>query len=512
MTINFRTILKLLRQNLPIVLSFTFAGLIALLSISLVSTPQYTSSVRLFVSTPANTLDLSSLSIGSSFAQQRVKSYADIIDSPLTLNPVIQELDLDISVYQLAGMVSAKAPLDTVLIDVAVVTSDPVLSANIANAVGEQFEITASELEFGNSATGIKVTVVGDAIPSTTPSSPRYFLNSLVGLVLGFLLGFGVALIRLYFSGVVKNSDHTDGLAMFATIGFDADAKISPLINSINKYSARTESYRQLRTNVIHNKENWKSQAKSAGYILTVTSSLPGEGKTTCALNLGLSLAAAGKKVLYIEGDLRRPTAKGYFPHLVDKQNLGFSSVLKASTNTFTTFSKLIKRDVSSKLDLVLAGAVPENAGELIMNEQVIKFLDFARKKYEYIIVDTPPVLPVSDSLSLARYSDGVIVVIKAGSTRIAQFQGVLLRIRGVGLEPVGCILNMIPEDARDYDDYGYRYEYGKYGYRGSKYRKYKKDYGYDYGYSNGSGYVPKTYPPRPTDSLMLRLREIKDE
>ena len=96
--------------------------------------PKYTSTVRLFVSTPASALDLSSLSLGSSFTQQRVKSYADIINSPITLNPVIQKLGLKQSAHELAGAISADAPMDTVLIDVNVETPDPILSANIANA------------------------------------------------------------------------------------------------------------------------------------------------------------------------------------------------------------------------------------------------------------------------------------------------------------------------------------------------------------------------------------------
>jgi non-specific protein-tyrosine kinase len=512
MTINFNSILKLLRQNLPVVLSFSLVGLIALISISFLAVPKYTSTVRLFVSTPANTLDLSSLSIGSSFAQQRVKSYADIINSPLTLNPVIQNLGLSISAYELASMISARAPIDTVLIDVSVVTTDPILSANIANAVGQQFEITASQLEFGDSATGIKVTVVGDAVPSSTPSSPRYLLNSMAGLVLGFLFGFGVAVIRLYFSGVVKNSDHMSGTPMLATVGFDPEAKAAALISSINKYSARTESYRQLRTSIIHHKEIWQSGGKSGGFVLTITSSLPGEGKTTSALNLGMSLTASGKKVLYVEGDLRRPSAKIYFSQFTQKSRLGFSTILKKTENSSLTYSKMIRRDVKSGLHLMLAGEVPENAGELIMNNEIVKFLNYARKKYEYILIDTPPVLPVSDSLSLARLSDGVFLVVRAGSTRIAQLQGVIAKLRAIGIEPVGALLNMIPEDARDYDDYGYRYEYGKYGYRGYRYRKYKKDYGYDYGYSAGSGYVPKTYPPTVSESLRLEISKGKNK
>lgn len=507
MTINFRVILKLLRQNLPIVLSSSLAGLLMLLGLSFTATPKYTSTVRLFVSTPASALDLSSLSLGSSFTQQRIKSYADIINSPLTLNPVIERLGLKQSAYELAGAISANAPTDTVLIDVNVETPDPILSANIANAVGSQFEITASQLEFGDSQSGIKVTVVGDATPNSTPTSPRFLLNSLVGIILGLSIGFGIAVSRLYFSGVVKNSQHLSGMTLLTAVGFDREAQDFPLINSLNKYSARTEAFRQLRANIIHKKESSQLKgSRSLGFILTVTSSLPGEGKTTTALNLGISLAAAGKKVLFIEGDLRRPSARKYFEKLFLRDQSGFSSLLNSKSTTKNMYAKLIKRDPVSGMSLILSGPVLTNAGELFSTGQVIKFLDYSRENYEYIIIDSPPLLPVSDSLEIVKLSDTVLIVVRAGVTRIAQLQGIVARIKNIDATPLGAVLNMIPEDARDYDDYGYQYEYSRYGYRGYLYRKYSKKYGHDYGYSQNTGYVPKTYPPLIDDEKKSRL------
>jgi len=509
MTINFRIILKLLRQNLPTVLSSSLVGLLVLLALSFTATPLYTSTVRLFVSTPANALDLSSLSLGSSFTQQRVKSYADIINSPLTLNPVIEKLELKQSAYDLAKSIKAYAPTDKVLIDVNVTTTDPNLSANIANAVGSQFEITASQLEFGDVIAGIKVTVVAGAIPNSNPSSPRFLLNSLTGLVLGFLFGLGISIMRMYFSGVVKNSEHLNGLNLLTAIAFDDQAVKFPLINSLNMYSARTEAFRQLRANIIYEKESkQKSASRSTGFVITVTSSLPGEGKTTTAINLGISLAAAGKKVIFIEGDLRRPSATKYFEKLFVKREVGLSELLNSENSSKILYKRLIKRDRDSGLWLILSGPVKSNAGELFTGDKIIKFLNYCRQNYEYIIIDSPPLLPVSDTLGLAKLSNGVILVVRAGVTRIAQLRGTVSRINLIGTTPIGVVLNMIPEFARDSDDYGYRYEYKTYGYQGYLYRKYIKKYGNDYGYSEQAGYVPKTYPPRFEDKNKITFIE----
>jgi Mrp family chromosome partitioning ATPase len=155
---------------------------------------------------------------------------------------------------------------------------------------------------------------------------------------------------------------------------------------------------------------------------------------------------------------------------------------------------------------LILSGPVQSNAGELFTNEQFIKFVSYCRQNYDYVIIDSPPLLPVSDSLAIAKLSDGVLIVVRAGITRIAQLQGVLSRIKTVGGAPIGAILNMIPEEARDYDDYGYQYEYSRYGYRGYLYKKYSQKYGNAYGYLEEASYVPRTYPPRLEDEKKQQL------
>ena len=157
-------------------------------------------------------------------------------------------------------------------------------------------------------------------------------------------------------------------------------------------------------------------------------------------------------------------------------------------------------------MSLILSGPVLTNAGELFSTGEVVKFLDYCREKYEYIIIDSPPLLPVSDSLAVAKLSDTILIVVRAGVTRIAQLQGIVTRIRNIDAVPLGAVLNMIPEDARDYDDYGYQYEYSRYGYKGYLYKKYSKRYGDDYGYSQNMGYVPKTYPPLIEDEKKSRL------
>ena len=181
------------------------------------------SEAEIFVSTPASTLDISALATGGSFSQQRVKSYAQIVNSPLTLEPVIQQLELKTTPEALSKAISASAPLDTVLIRLTVTDIDPQRASDIANAVADQFALTVSELELHGIGVDspVKVSTVKRAIPASAPSAPKKSLNFLLGLILGFGLGIGIAMLRKLLDNTVKNEDDLDGTPLLAAIGFD---------------------------------------------------------------------------------------------------------------------------------------------------------------------------------------------------------------------------------------------------------------------------------------------------
>ena len=268
--------------------------------ITFATTPTYQSQAELFVSTPASALDISALATGSSFSQQRVKSYAQIIDSPLTLAPVIKQLELKITPAQLAKQISASAPLDTVLIALTVTDTNPDRAAAIANAVANQFGTTVGDLELHGIGVDspVKVSTVKMAIPAEAPSNPKKSINFALGLLLGLGLGVGLASLRRLLDNTIKNEDDLDGAPLLAAIGFDDIANEKPLITQIGRYAARTEAFRTLRTNLQFLRPDSHPQ------VIVVTSALPSEGKSTTAINLALSLAQGGSKTVLIEADL----------------------------------------------------------------------------------------------------------------------------------------------------------------------------------------------------------------
>jgi polysaccharide biosynthesis transport protein len=155
---------RLVLRNLRVVIVCTLLGILAAAGITYSQTPIYQADVQLFVSTPSSALDIGALAQGSSFSQQRVISYAQVINGPGTLNPIIQALHLPYTETQLAKQVKATAPLNTVLIDVTVSDPNAQRAADIANAIGNQFSSTALGLESSSGNSTVKVSMVKSAI------------------------------------------------------------------------------------------------------------------------------------------------------------------------------------------------------------------------------------------------------------------------------------------------------------------------------------------------------------
>ena len=503
---------RLVLRNLPLVLACTFLGIAVAAGITFTQTPIYQSNVQLFVSTPASALDISALAQGNSFTQQRVISYAQIINGPATLNPVIKQLKLPYTEQELARNISSTAPLNTVLINLTVSDPDPERASAIANAVGAQFGSTVQALESQANASSIAVSIVKSAVPATTPSSPKKSLNLLLGLILGFSLGIAMGVLRLVFDNTVKNQEHLNGVTLLAAINYDEEAATKPLISDIGRYSLRTESFRTLRTNLQFIK------SEKPLHILTFTSCVPGEGKTTSALNISIALSQAGCKTLFIEGDLRRPRSAKYLR--IEKGSIGLTDILAGHLPaiTATNIKKLVTKWGEHDLHFLPSGKIPSNPAELLNSPLIDELFGTLRGIYDYVIIDSPPLLPVTDAAILAAKSDGAILIVKAGDTRIGQFRGALEALNAVGANTVGAIINMIPLESRDTEDYGWRYgkpyRYSR-GYRGygKKYGGYGKKYGDDsyssYGAKENIQIGRAPYSPRPKDLEQIEFDSI---
>ena len=483
-------ILKLLWRNFVYIFLFSIVGLLFGNYISAKSTPMFRSSLDLFVSTPASAIDVGLLATGGTFSQERVKSYIQIINAPSTLDPVIQELALNTTAEALGRKISASAPTETVVIRLSVVDSNPSRAAAIANAVGKQFAITAESLELPtyDSTSPVKVSVVRPAVPEFGPISPKINTNRLLGMTAMALLAYLYFLIKYFLDLTVKNVNDLDQLPLLAAIGFDPEADKMPLINEISPYAPRNEAYRSLRNNIFNQtKGKWP-------HVLAVTSGLPEEGKSSLSINVAIAFSNQGVKTLILEADLRRPKVLQYLAHGSEKvrtNKLGLSNLLQFQSHS--GLGKSLPNVISkafARVDFIHSGELAQNPTELLASEKFSEVLGLLKKKYQLIIVDCPPTLPIADAAVICGKVDSAVIVVHAGHTRMKAFSSTKQIIEEAGTKITGVVLNKIPSN-RHSEDYGYISGYKRY---------YRNAYSYFFLKRGYRPYGPYDYRPNQKD------------
>jgi len=408
----------------------------------------YEATTQLFVSTSGSS-DSNALLSGSNFTQQRVKSYADVITTPNVLDPVIQTLQLNTTAAKLGDQITATVPLDTVLIEVAVTNTDPRVAAEVADAVGKQFTKTVADLESVTKGqpSPVKVTVVSAPTVPTAPISPKPTRNLALGVVLGLLLGLGLALLRDLLDTTIKNekdcAEVTDATVV-GSIAFDPEAAKTPLLVQADPHSPRAEAFRTLRTNLQF------VDAANHPRSIVFTSSVPAEGKTTTTANLAITMAASGARVCLVEGDLRRPRLLEYMGM---DGSIGLTNVLIGQAE----LGDVLQQFASSSVYVLGAGAIPPNPSELLGSAAMIETLRELETRFDVVIIDTPPLLPVTDAAVLSTIAGGTVVVVGAGRVDRDHLAKSLQSLEAVKGRVLGLVLNMIPTKGTD----GYYYYEG---------------------------------------------------
>ncbi|WP_168929338.1 polysaccharide biosynthesis tyrosine autokinase [Nocardioides sp. GY 10113] len=442
-----RDYLQILRKRWLSILLVTLLVAGAAAGVTALQTPIYSSTARLFVSTAET--DDSALFQGGQYSAQRVKSYADLVTSRELANRVIDDLGLDVEAADLSQEVSSAVVLDTVNLTLTVTNTDPSDAQRIAQSYAEQLTDLVRELEtpLGERVPPIKATIVDAASFSGLPVSPSWPRNIGLGVVVGFLLGVGIAVLRETLDTRVRTaSDVTDVIdaPILGSIGFDPDADKAPLLTDIGTHSARSEAFRVLRTNLQF------VDVDGANKVFVVTSSVPEEGKTTTAVNLAMSIAQGGAKVLLIECDLRRPRA---IVRLGLDDAVGVTSLLIGHALP----NDPVQLHGPSGLHVLAAGPIPPNPAELLQSKSMADLIALARESYDVVLMDAPPLLPVTDAALLAAKADGALLVVGHGRLTRDQLSHSVERLAQVEGQLVGVVLNKMPARSKAYG-YGYGY------------------------------------------------------
>jgi len=307
--------------------------------------------------------------------------------------------------------------------------------------------------------------IVDKAISPSKPIKPQTRLNIILAIILGLFGGVGLAFFMDYLDNSIKSHHDVEkrlGLPVFGSIPYVPANKaeffstrdlvhLNPrgLITLESKKSVTAESFRSLRTNLQF------AVTEKKGKVFHITSPEAAEGKTTITANLGIILALMGSKTLIIDLDLRKPKIHHIFG--INKEP-GITNLLTKKA----TFAEIIRPADIEHLYLIPAGIIPPNPSELLSQQNLSGLLNELRGQFDYILLDSPPVLAVTDAQLLGRLADTTFIVMELGETKLPAAEYAIKQLRNVDINVAGAIINKV-KPSTGYGYYNYYYYYHQY-------------------------------------------------
>ncbi|KSU79335.1 chromosome partitioning protein [Pseudarthrobacter enclensis] len=440
--------MRVLRRNWTLILASLLLGVLVAAAASFLMKPTYKAQTQLFVAIQGSG-SVSELQQGNTFSQSRVRSYVETVSTPAVLQPAIDSLGLQMTPATLRSKIEATSDLNTVIVTITAEDTSPVQAAAIAQAVGTSLVTTVGQLESPaqGGSSPIKLSVVTPATAPSTPATPNTKLNLVLGAAVGIAAGVAAAVLRTLLDTKLRGESElrrvTDA-PILGGISFDNDATKKPLLTQAPPQGSRAESFRQIRTNLQFANVNSDSKA------ILVTSSLPGEGKTTTATNLAIALAQSGQSVALVDADLRRPRVNDY---LGLDRTAGLTTALIGTAD----LSDLLQSWGEDDLQVLTSGRIPPNPSELLGSEAMNILIRRLEQAFDAVIIDAPPLLPVTDAAVLAQQVGGVVLVVGSSRVKIPDVEKSLASLEMVSASLLGVVLNMVP--ARGPDAYAYAYQ-----------------------------------------------------
>ncbi len=321
------------------------------------------------------------------------------------------------------------------------------------------------------------IRVVDPALVPASPSRPQKARNILLAFLVGLVGGVGLAIFREYLDNTVKSPDDIEsltGLPSLAVVpslpglnghhgklarlsGDAAAAGANPrveLLSYVQPKSQISEAFRALRTSLL------LSQADHPPQVILVTSALPREGKTTAAVNLAVTLAQLGDRTLLMDSDLRKPGIRRALNLTVGKET-GLSSYL---AGVCTLDEVMVPHPTISNLTALTTGPVPPSPADLLSSHRMRDAVTELRRRFKFIVIDSPPIMAATDAVILSSLTDGVLLVVRSGETPKEAFTRARDLLSAVKSRLLGVVLNAVDSSAPDYY-YSYRYYPYAYGY-----------------------------------------------
>lgn len=487
-----RFIPGLLNKAWQIGLVTFLCGIIAFIGSVLLLTPEYQASALFYVNNSSVSFGDATLSISNgdlTTSKTLVNSYIVILKSRATLLDVLDYADSNRSYEQLKSMISADDVDGTEVFRVTVTSTDPKEAETLANAIAHVVPNRIATIVEGSSAK-----VVDFAVLPKGPSYPNNMQNMLMGLFIGFALSVGFVILVEIFDITIKDEDDLMGCCKYPILA------TVPNMNSSTKHSygygryhygahankkkkktdngnapncvvgggigfTASEAYKLLRTKLQYSFADEKTCR-----VFSVSSASSGEGKSVTSINLAYSMAQLGKRVLLIDCDMRRPT-------VADKLSLnkypGLSEHLSGIIGLEEIIQTYTDNEHNASFSAITAGNRPPNPVELMNSAKMGTFLQRLRERFDYIIMDMPPIGDVSDALISAKFADGVLVVVRQDYGSKVAVHEAIQQFEFVNAKILGVLFNSVSDRAT-------RYTNKKYGYGNRRKYYYNRTYNTD--------------------------------
>lgn len=427
--IDFNELLKSLNRYKWIIIILTIlCTLVSYYLSTEVITPMYKGETTLFIGKEENAIDISLNELNRN--DVLINDYKNIAQSRLIINQVMKNLELNISIEDFREEMSIDILDDSRLFIVSYRSPKQEIARDVANELAEQLSIGVLEI------VGVKnIRIIDKALLPKKFETPNVLKNTVLGGVIGFIVGLIIFLVLFLKNDIIRDTENIEKLIELPIIGSIPllnQKRSNKRVNSTmtfkeNSYSS--EAYKMLRSNInyIKTNENFK--------VIMFTSSTTLEGKTTTVSNLAVSMANEGKKVLLIDGDLRKPKLHENFNL---KQIPGLTTILYNKKNIEQISNKILGKDT---LEILTSGPLPPSADVILGSDTFKDFLSNLKDKYDYILIDAPPVLYVSDPVVLSQSVDATVLIAAMNETSKKDLKRSKIMLEKVGTKLIGLII-----------------------------------------------------------------------
>ncbi|MGM0386740.1 MAG: polysaccharide biosynthesis tyrosine autokinase [Actinomycetota bacterium] len=416
--------------------------------------PVYEARARVFLSTENRDGEAGPYVI----TRQDLNTYIELLGSPVVMEPLREELGIEPGTpVSVTGIVSE----DTNILGIVAIAPSGQLAADLANAAGPALADIGGDYSPLLASAGQRVestSITAAGVPGA-PVSPNMTQNVALAVLAGLALGIGLVLLRHFLDTKVRSEVDLRMISdrpLLARLRRLKEPSHGLLVVDADPHSVAAEEFRRLRTNL-----QFVDVTTGGKHSFVVTSAMPSEGKTLSAVNLSLALSRSGMRVLLVDADLRHPSVAAAMGL---EGSVGLTTILLGRA----ALDDVVQQWGETSLYVLPAGEIPPNPSELLGSAAMEALFEEFLAAFDFVIVDSPPVLPVIDPVLINRLVGGMLLVVTVNRTKKRDLAHALKNLATVDIKPAGFALNMVP-GGNGYGKYGSYYAYGRDSKKGRK-------------------------------------------